>query len=107
MMFCFVIPSVGVTPILSPFLRNGRSTIIKISDFSFIELRFLTLVLNPKMSVPWPQGNCFYIINSDLKVLDGLGKYASIMKAFQVLPRTLRTRKLQVQKCYFSGQTFS
>ena len=27
MMFCFVIPSVGVTPILSPFLRNGRSTI--------------------------------------------------------------------------------
>ena len=27
MMLYFVIPSVGVTPILSPFLRNGRSTI--------------------------------------------------------------------------------
>ena len=26
--FCFVIRSVGVTPILSPFLRNGRSTIM-------------------------------------------------------------------------------
>ena len=36
-MFCFVIPSVGVTPILNPFLRNGRSTIKRqVKDYSAV-----------------------------------------------------------------------
>ena len=44
----------------------------------------LQRVLNPKISIPW------YIINSDPKDLEGLGKYTGIMKAFEVSPVVLK-----------------
>ena len=42
-MFCFVIPSVGVTPILSPFLRNGRST-INCPIFIMVSMVIITII---------------------------------------------------------------